>query len=377
MLKFEDLKRIHVELSSACNAACPSCPRNVDGGYTVPWLKPKTMTLADFKLIFNKGVLEQIQGLLFCGNYGDPVYCRDLPQILQYIASVNDKIEVRIHTNGGIRRPQWWTDLAQSYVNLEVVFSIDGLEDTNHIYRRGVVWQALEANFRAFIQYGGQAVWEFLIFKHNEHQIDRVRELSDSEGFTEVKFKRPFGFDSGSVSYSRMRVLDQQGNLDYFVYPSESDDFRNAGHEQTVDRYENDDGLPPSVLAELHRQVEHQVDSKEFDQYENIETTKLDCLTQQNSEIYIDSSGRLHPCCFLGIGGQDVASSDDAKQYNRWLKNRNDENNCKKYTIQEIMSRDFLSSISDTWSCTHAQGRMLTCSKMCSRQGARDRLYVK
>ena len=31
-----------------------------------------------------------------------------------------------------------------------VIFSVDGLSDTNHLYRQGVVWDNVERNMRAF-----------------------------------------------------------------------------------------------------------------------------------------------------------------------------------------------------------------------------------
>jgi MoaA/NifB/PqqE/SkfB family radical SAM enzyme len=184
MITFEQLKSVHVELSSACNAACPNCPRNIHGGYTLPGLQPSTMSLDQFKAIFTESVLAQLERFLFCGNYGDPIYCKDLPDILKYVASVNPKIRIKVHTNGGIRSPEWWSDLANSYptTHLLVVFSVDGLSDTNHIYRRNVVWERLVQNMSAFIQAGGVTVWEYLIFQHNEHQLEQARAMSERHG---------------------------------------------------------------------------------------------------------------------------------------------------------------------------------------------------
>ena len=52
MLKFDEIEKLHVELSSVCNAACPVCPRNVSGGYEFPNLETNTFTYADFIQIF-------------------------------------------------------------------------------------------------------------------------------------------------------------------------------------------------------------------------------------------------------------------------------------------------------------------------------------
>ena len=51
MFEYNDLTQLHIELSSMCNAACPGCPRNVYGGYTVPSFNEKQMSLELFKPI--------------------------------------------------------------------------------------------------------------------------------------------------------------------------------------------------------------------------------------------------------------------------------------------------------------------------------------
>ena len=73
-----------------------------------------------------------------------------------------------MNTNAGARDEAWWTELAQIYGRMgAVIFSVDGLRDTNHIYRQNVVWDNVERNMRAFINAGGRARWDFLIFEHN------------------------------------------------------------------------------------------------------------------------------------------------------------------------------------------------------------------
>ena len=71
----------------------------------------------------------------------------------------------------------FWKDLAK-IKGLKVTFNIDGLQDTNHLYRRNVKWDRLIANVEAFISAGGKADWRYLIFKHNEQQIDEAKTLS-------------------------------------------------------------------------------------------------------------------------------------------------------------------------------------------------------
>ena len=83
-----------------------------------------------------------------------------------------------------------------------MTFAIDGLEDTNHLYRRNVRWSKLMENIKAFTDAGGEATWAMLIFKHNESQIENCRSLSCTLGF------RSFGIQQSA----RWADFDYIGN---------------------------------------------------------------------------------------------------------------------------------------------------------------------
>ena len=68
-----------------------------------------------------------------------------------------------------------------------VTFGIDGLEDTNHLYRKNVKWDVLQRNFRAYISAGGVADWQFIPFSWNKHQIEDTRDFAFKEGFRDFK----------------------------------------------------------------------------------------------------------------------------------------------------------------------------------------------
>ena len=67
--------------------------------------------------------------------------------------------------------------------NTIVVFGIDGLSDTNHIYRKNVNWSKLEENYKTFIDHGGKAIWQFIVFEHNKHQLSQAKKISKIEKF--------------------------------------------------------------------------------------------------------------------------------------------------------------------------------------------------
>ena len=56
-----------------------------------------------------------------------------------------------MNTNGGAKNEAWWKELAPNRGRMgAVIFSVDGLRDTNPTYRQNVVWDNVERNMKAF-----------------------------------------------------------------------------------------------------------------------------------------------------------------------------------------------------------------------------------
>jgi sulfatase maturation enzyme AslB (radical SAM superfamily) len=56
-----------------------------------------------------------------------------------------------------------------------ITFSIDGLEDTNKIYRINSEWESIMNGFNTIKKYGIKTVWKFIVFRHNQHQIEEAK----------------------------------------------------------------------------------------------------------------------------------------------------------------------------------------------------------
>ena len=116
------MKTLHVEASTYCNACCPLCPRSLYG-YKVEGVYPEVHLQLD-KFQECLAQFPEREFVYFNGNLGDPMMN---PHILQLTAMTGCRTSVT--TNGGIGSRNTWEQLARSGV--EVIFSIDGLEDTN------------------------------------------------------------------------------------------------------------------------------------------------------------------------------------------------------------------------------------------------------
>ena len=360
MIKYTNVRRIHIELTARCQASCPGCPRNVYGGYAIPDLDKTEWTATEFRTAFQPEFLQQLDRILFCGNYGDPGIARELLPILRYIRE-HSEVEIILHTNGGMRSTEFWYAVGTVLrTNSKVVWSFDGLSDTNHIYRKGVDWDRAWANAESYISTGAHAVWEMLVFKHNEHQVSECEALSKSAGFHQFIYKRALGFEHTPT----MKTLDKRGKLQYTITePSKA--YTNIANAST--------GVPDTSDLTIEQYTEHmdrQIALYTNGGFRHEHSTDIHCETIHNREIYVDSSGTVYPCCHIGHASQHTAG-ELYIQNREWLRERFGSRNlsCKINDLQAIVDSDYFRRIQATWKLpTDNQNRVAMCSAMCARR---------
>jgi len=205
-------KIIHFEPTSRCNAACPMCARNINGeGCTVSL---SDLSLQDFQIQIIKNI-KSLKKIFFCGNVGDPCADINLLQKIKWLKDLHPEIVIGINTNGSIRNTNWWTECGKLLSGpLDyVVFSIDGLEDTNHIYRVGVQFKKVMENAKAFINTGASAHWDMLIFNHNNHQLEQCKQLAQDMGFVWFRSKETDRWDE--YNFNHIIPTKKHNYIDY------------------------------------------------------------------------------------------------------------------------------------------------------------------
>ena len=70
MLKLDQIRQVHVELTTRCNARCPMCMRNYRGMDYNSGYPDTELSLADFQHIVGP-VVQQLTHANFNGNLGD------------------------------------------------------------------------------------------------------------------------------------------------------------------------------------------------------------------------------------------------------------------------------------------------------------------
>ena len=283
MYNVPSISYLQLELTTRCNASCPVCNRNVNGGPIIDEFVTQELSLDDITKMFPKEILKNLATINYCGNFGDAGYSNELIPILRYFRDNSEQhLSQQVRTNGGMRNPEFWEQLGSFFVekgpkyNNGVVWSVDGLEDTNHIYRRNVKWEKVYTNMQSYAKTKAFGRWEYLLFEHNQHQVDEARQLAKSLGFA-FSLKKPNGFKD---SNSHIDVYNKDLSPAYKIYPSNY-----TGNKVTY----NYKYVPPKYNTLTEEQ-------KSFAEGKEIICPAVKSTHQR---IFVTSSGHLIPCCFL------------------------------------------------------------------------------
>jgi len=252
-LLVEDIKWFHIEASSKCNAWCPACPRNNNGFGLVNGLVEQDLTPALFEeALVNFPALECVQ---FCGNYGDPIASSYINELVSIAKKYVKKIQ--IHTNGSLRNADWWHKFANQLADIEhdIWFGIDGLKDVHEIYRQGTDFDKIMQNATSFIDAGGYATWQFIPYKHNEHQTKDCFKLSQKMKFKKFKLAKLYRKQTVAKHYKT--------GIEFELLPADSLKLLT-----NINR--------PNTTVELHN-----------------------CMHLSIPSVYMSANGKLSRCCYL------------------------------------------------------------------------------
>ena len=124
----------------------------------------------------------------------------------------------------------------------------------------------------SFVEAGGKAKWKFIVFKHNRHQQDEARKLSQQLGFADFEIQ-DHGRNYGPV-------LNREGKITHWILPA-------------------DDSMQPTpydVPAGIDR---YKKTHENF--IPEVKIYQISCEHETESTVYIDARGRIGPCCYQGF----------------------------------------------------------------------------
>ena len=350
MYKYEDITTVHLENTQNCQASCPMCDRNINGGALNPHIDLSELTLEDCKRIFEPDFIAQLKTMYMCGNLGDPIVARDTLEIFRYFREHNKDMWLSMNTNAGARDESWWRELANTFGRMgTVIFSVDGLRDTNHIYRQGVNWDAVERAMKSFIAAGGRARWDFLIFEHNQHQVDEAKALSEQWGFEKFVAKKTGRFiTANSEKKEHHQAVNRKGE-------------KTAEIKKPDEKYVNKALSKHDILIEKYGSMDAYYD-----------VVPINCKVKDEGNLFITAEGLAMPCCWTA-GRMYKWWNPNPKVEQVWdfinAVGGKDAISAKKHGLKAVFETGIFDRIEDSWNVKGCNnGKLKVCSMKCGAE---------
>ena len=179
MWSSETVEWIDVELTSFCNIDCPGCFRQVKKNKVHNVLNKDMISFEQLKKWIDKKEFPNLTLINFCGSIDEPTLHPEILKIVDYFSKI---CNINISTNGSTKTKKFWKTLGQYGVS--VFFGIDGIDQKSlERYRIGSNFKKVQENYREFIKSGGHATWQFIVFEHNQHLLEKAKQISKIEGF--------------------------------------------------------------------------------------------------------------------------------------------------------------------------------------------------
>jgi hypothetical protein len=179
-------------------------------------------------------------------------------------------------------------------------------------------------NCKSFFSGGGKGMWKFIVFKHNEHQIEEAKKLSIEMGF-EV----------------------------FNIVASERFEHR----EEKVVFFKNKNDL---------MKVEKPTNNYKMDELKGDEYSSINCNTLKRNEIFVDDKGRVMPCCWtMGRIAEHGNLGNDKNTQFVWNRYDNimDELNALKNGIINVLNHKFWSELEMLWEINYPNVCVSKCKK--------------
>tara|TARA_Y100000817_G_scaffold288664_1_gene258055 strand:+ start:80 stop:1015 length:936 start_codon:yes stop_codon:yes gene_type:complete len=242
-----------------------------------------------------------LEAVQFCGSFGDPLMHPNLDKFLDFFS----KQKINIFTNASLRNKKWWKTLG-TRKNVSVTFCIDGIGVVHEQYRINTSYSKIIKNAKDYIDAGGEARWQFIVFKHNHHQIDSAKKLAKKIGFKEIFFINSDRFETGEKW-----PVYIEGRYQYDIEPA------------------------PDQIT-LHNKLQA---TKGNNYWANLFKSRskepITCKWAKNNKLYIHGDGTVFPCCMMGAitAGEELVLNI----FQRLIKNYN-KINLKNQTLEEILN---------------------------------------
>lgn len=371
-MNLDHIKKIEIEITSNCNAACPGCARTLNPDI----LTINTITFQDILRIFPNREYIKGKQFKFCGVLGDPAFNPECLDMIKYFTENGGFCQ--ISTNGGIQPASWWEELGRISLEsklLEVNFCVDGHRKTNHIYRVNTKFDIIERNMEAYSMGGlgfAQATWIYIVFDHNEHELLAAEEHARDLGFkfaTRTGMRNSMGGWLAQIK-KKNEELNQVVTETRLITVSGDKEHENKDKVKELDKFiESYTGISyerttPTMVhrgPRIKKKREKIIPVLDESQKKEIIST-IQCKLVHEGEIFIASDLSVWPCCFLW----DSYFKDHDDIVERLAEYGNGWNSLLHHNLNEILDHEWFEMVLPaSWDPTHEK-HFHRCIRTCS-----------
>ena len=190
---------ISIEPTTSCNLRCPECPSG---------LREFTRPIGMLEPQLNKSIIDQLKNELTYITYyfqGEPYLNKDFTKMVKH--ATDNNIYTATSTNAHYLNDKNCKETIESGLS-RLIISIDGTNQESYgKYRIGGNIDKVIEGTRNIVKWKKQMksktpfiMWQFIVFGHNEHEIDDITQLAKEVGVDHLALKtaQVYNFEQGS-----------------------------------------------------------------------------------------------------------------------------------------------------------------------------------
>ena len=182
---------LKIEPSEMCHLACPGCPQS-NPLFKIE-TRGKSMSLEVFRRIIAEAgkYLYRIQFY----DYGEPFMNKRLLEMTSI--ATDNAIGSQVSSHFSFKFPaEFYRSIVESGLE-HLIIAMDGIDQASYAqYRVNGKYELVESGMRAIVEWKRRlrsrspfVEWQYIVFDHNRHQIDRVKKLAREIGVDRLCIK--------------------------------------------------------------------------------------------------------------------------------------------------------------------------------------------
>jgi len=182
-----------VDPTNVCNLECRFCPTGQHRENSRP---KEIMPIKRYKTIMKK-IGRYLLYVEFC-NWGEPLLNKNTAEMIKIAKKYGARTFLSSNLNISMT-PEYAEQIVKSGLD-RMTISLDGAsQESYEIYRKNGKFSLVLDNIKLLAEAKRKLNsktphmhWQFLVFKHNEHEIEKARKMAVESGVNDIGFTAPF-----------------------------------------------------------------------------------------------------------------------------------------------------------------------------------------